>query len=101
MGYFTFNYNFLVRSYNFNKKKFENSLTVSCFFFDEKIFKYFQIFKGKFFANFFFHFLDVSGQNKHFDNNKKFQKKIVIILKIIFEEVVTFYLGNIIRREMI
>ena len=57
LSYLTSNHVSLLESYNFNKKKIENSLMVSRLFLKKKSLSIFEIFRGNFFGqNFFFTF---------------------------------------------
>ena len=85
-----------VKTYDFNNKNFETSLLVSI-----RIWKKFLSFFPKiqreiFWSNFFFHFLDVSGENTHFGEKNREKNNFTILTsdKIDVRKKLTFDILN-------
>ena len=64
-----------VKTYDFNNKKFETSLLVSIRIWKKFLSFFPKIQREVFWSKFFFHFLDVSGENTHF--GEKIEKNII------------------------
>ena len=68
-----------VKTYDFNKKNFENSLLLSIQISKKFLSIFPKIQREIFWSKFFFHFLDVSGENTHFGENNREKNDFTIL----------------------